>query len=142
MQSLTKLARKLYDSVSWQRTPMEVTKEDCEEWIVDGIKTLYVDTGRATQYAASTIEERCEEDGIELIYYGELLPDEERYVLLCAQICFYRKVQTDVNNLVGYTTNAMSITNADKPYAHLQDTIAQLEREKRVLFYRMTRYTI
>ena len=31
------------------------------------------------------------------------------------QLSFYHKVRADVNRIVGYSTDAMSITNADKP---------------------------
>lgn len=54
---------------------------------------------------------------------------------------FFKKVQSDVNNIVGYTTDALSITNADKPYAHLQDTIGELEKERRIVFFKMVPYT-
>jgi len=77
-----------------------------------------------------------------ILYYVDDLPiDEEKYVLLVAQITFFKRVQSDVNNIVGYTTDALSVTNADKPYAHLQDTIMNLENERRILFYKMTNYS-
>lgn len=60
--------------------------------------------------------------------------------MLVAQIGFFKKVQADVNNIVGYTTNALTVTGADKPYAHLQDTIANLENERRIVYYKMHRY--
>lgn len=74
--------------------------------------------------------------------FSETLPiDEEKYVLLVAQIAFFKKVQSDVNNIVSYTTDALSVANADKPYAHLQDTISNLENERRIVFYKMTNYS-
>ena len=76
------------------------------------------------------------------MYFDYTLPiDEEKYVLLVAQISFYKKVQSDVNNIVGYSTDALIVTNADKPYAHLQDTITSLENERRIVFYKMTNYS-
>ena len=48
----------------------------------------------------------------------DFLIDEEAYILICAQIEFFRKVQSDVNNIVGYTTDALTVTNADKPYTN------------------------
>ena len=83
-----------------------------------------------------------DEDTFELVIDLDLPLDEEKYVLLTAQIRFFKKVQSDVNNIVGYTTDALSVTNADKPYAHLQDTIEGLERERRITYYKMTRFTL
>lgn len=90
------------------------------------------------------IEEEEQENGemMQTYYFQpDLSIDEEKYVLLVAQILFFKKVQSDVNNIVSYTTDALSITNADKPYAHLQDTINNLENERRIVFYKMTDYS-
>lgn len=56
----------------------------------------------------------------------ELDADEYEYVLTTAEVSFYRRVQSDVNRIIGYSTDAMTITNADKPYANLSQTIAEL----------------
>lgn len=61
---------------------------------------------------------------------------------MTAEIGFYRKVQGSVNSIVGYTTDALSVTNADKPYIYLGATIKELENKRRMLFYKMTRYSI
>ena len=43
---------------------------------------------------------------------------------------------------MGYSTDAMSITNADKHYANLSQTIAELLNNQRILYYKMVRYTL
>lgn len=63
-------------------------------------------------------------------------------MLTTAEIGFYRRVQSDVNRIVGYSTDAMSITNADKPYANISQTVAELTARQRVLYYKMARYTL
>ena len=73
---------------------------------------------------------------------ADLLLDEKRYVELSAKIEFFRKVQTDVNNIVGYTTDALTVTNADKPYMNLTATIDALEKERRVIHYKMIRHVL
>ena len=73
---------------------------------------------------------------------ADLLLDEKRYVELSAKIEFFRKVQTDVNNIVGYTTDALTVTNADKPYMNLTTTIDALEKERRVIHYKMIRHVL
>jgi hypothetical protein len=79
----------------------------------------------------------------ENVCFTEDLPiDEAEYVLLCAQIGFFNQVKTDVNNIVGYTTDALSVTNADKPYANIKDSIEKLENERRITYYKMIRYVM
>ena len=144
MTSITELANELKDIVSWQRTPEELDDSDYIQMIINGIKTLYIDTGRAALYNKSmlVIVTEQEDDLAPGIYFTEDLPiDEEKYVLIVAQINFFKKVQSDVNNIVGYTTDALTVTNADKPYAHLQDTITNLENERRIVFYKMVNYS-
>lgn len=64
------------------------------------------------------------------------------FVIAHANSLFMRKIQTDVNNIVGYTTDAMAITNADKPYQYLAQTIAEYEIIERRLYYKMLAYTL
>ena len=56
------------------------------------------------------------------------------------QIAFLRKVQTTVDDLTSYTTDALSVTHGDKPYANLQQTISDLESMRRTIWYKMARY--
>lgn len=158
MTSVTEMADVLREEVAWQKTPELLELSDYEKLIINAIKRLFIDTGRASQFSASMIhpketesDETTEEDteiesdeatSPEIIIDYDFMIDEERYVFLCAQIGFLKRVQLDVNNIVSYTTNALSITSADKPYAHLQDSIAELEKERRIVYYKMVRYTI
>jgi hypothetical protein len=48
----------------------------------------------------------------------------------------------DVNNSFGYSTNALTVTNADKPYANLKDTLEDIQHERRIAFNKMIRYTL
>lgn len=142
MTNLTELAHELEDIVAWQRTPEQLITSDYEKMIMFGLKTLFIDTGRALAFQKSKIVREEDENLDDIVYYEDDLPiDEEKYVLIVAQIAFFKKVQSDVNNIVGYTTDALTVTNADKPYAHLQDTIGNLENERRILFYKMTNYS-
>ena len=72
----------------------------------------------------------------------DLAIDEKRYAILSAKIEFFRRVQTDVNNIVGYTTDALTVTNADKPYINIASTIEALEKERRIIHYKMTRHAL
>lgn len=136
---LSRLTEALHSRIEWQKTPEEVYREDLTGYVVLGIKDLYIMTGRAAQYTDELFEY---EDGVPIVYKGDLPADEEEYVLTVAQINFFNKVKTDVNNHVGYTTDALSVTHADKPYRYLSETIGDLEQRKRILWFKMGRYTI
>lgn len=58
-----------------------------------------------------------------------------------AQIEVYSKVRTQYNDLLGYTTNALTVTNADKPYSYLTGTIQELENQLKVYYYKMVRFS-
>lgn len=73
--------------------------------------------------------------------FSDTLPlDEQMYVLVSAEIRFYQKVQTTVDALTSYSTDALSVTHGDKPFANLKETIDGLKEEQRVLWYKMVRY--
>ena len=103
------------------------------------LKDLYVITGRAALF---TEDKMVRDNGAPIEYDTILQLDEEEYLLITAEIGFFRLVQTDVNNLFGYATDAMTITNADKPYSNLAATIAELEQKRRTLYYKMVRYNL
>lgn len=134
---LKELAARLEEDVSWQKTPFLVTSADYMKFIHLGLKRLYIDTGRASSFGLSIYEDEDE------TILAETLPiDEEAYVLLIAKIGFFKKVQTDVNNIVSYSTDALTVTNAHRPYDNIKNTLEDLEQERRILYYKMSRYCL
>lgn len=139
MTNISELANELKDATRWQKTPLPLSNNDYVSIIIRALKRLYIDTGRASVFNMDMITKNDEEN----VCFTEDLPiDEEEYVLLCAQIGFFNQVKTDVNNIVGYTTDALSVTNADKPYANIKDSIEKLENERRITYYKMIRYVM
>lgn len=128
MTDMQKMAQELRQRTEWQDTPVELTHEDYLEIVRQAVRHLYVMTGRYTQY----------DDSSEI----KLSADEYEYVLTTAEIGFYRRVQSDVNRIVGYSTDAMTITNADKPYANISQTVNELLNRQRILYYKMTRFVL
>lgn len=139
MTNISELANELKDATRWQKTPLPLSDNDYVSIIIRALKRLYIDTGRASVFNMDMITKNDDEN----VCFTEDLPiDEEEYVLLCAQIGFFNQVKTDVNNIVGYTTDAVSVTNADKPYANIKDSIEKLENERRITYYKMIRYVM
>ena len=139
MLNLTVLAEELQDKTEWQETPQVVTDSQYLSMVLRGLRRLFIDTGRASEYDFMKLI-TTEDDSY--VYDADFLIDEEEYVLLCAQIEFFKKVQSDVNNSFGYSTDALTVTNADKPYANLKNTIDELDNERRIVYYKMVRFTL
>ena len=128
MTDMQKMAQELKQCTEWQDTPVELVHEDYLEIVRQAVRHLYVMTGRYMQYDENTAI--------------ALSADEYEYVLTTAEIGFYRRVQSDVNRIVGYSTDAMTITNADKPYANISQTVNELLNRQRILYYKMTRFVM
>lgn len=108
MTDVEQLTSELKQRTEWQDTPVEMEDSAYQEMVIQAVRHLFVMTGRYLQF-----ERDADID---------LTADEYEYVLTTAEMAFYRKVQADVNRIVGYSTDAMAITNADKPYANLSQT--------------------
>lgn len=111
MTGMEQMADELRQRTEWQATPVELTQMDYLEMVRQAVRHLYVMTGRSDLYGESV---------------DSLSADEYEFALTTAEIGFYRRVQNDVNRIIGYSTDAMTITNADKPYANISQTIAEL----------------
>lgn len=147
MTDLGALCKRIYEKIEWQKFPIGFTDAQKAEMIlnalIEAIKDLFVVTGRAMEYPDYEYTYETDIDGIstpsEFSY--DLILDEEMYVLCKAQIGIFGKVRAQYNDLLGYTTNALTVTNADKPYAYITGTIDELEADCRRYYYKMVRFS-
>ena len=139
MLDITKMAEELHEDTAWQETPFPLTSEDYIKMVVRALRKFFVDINHVSEYDLNLVT--TDDDG-NIFYDRDFLADEEEYIFCLCHIMFFKKVQTDVNNTFGYTTNALSVTNADKPYANLQNTLNDLQHERRINFNKMVRYTL
>ena len=138
--NLIELAEKFAREIEWQLVPDDLTLDDCVPFVLAGIQKLYVMTGRALSYRVELIIK--DEGGFPIGFNATFPLDEEMYILTYAKIAFYTKVQSDVNELESYTTDAMTVANADKPFRNLADMIADLKRELVEIWHKMPRYNM
>jgi len=138
--SITKLKEKLKFETRLQQVPVPFTEEEYEQMIVHGLEQLYIDTARASAYEDTEIY--TDEETQEVMFSEDLPIDEQAYVLLLAKIMFYNTVKTGYNNMVSYTTDAISVSNMDKPYANMQATVSALENERRIKYFKMFRFVV
>lgn len=114
-----------------------MAREDLSGIIADAIRDLYVMTGRALQFSELLF---VKDDDLYLSLADDLLLDEQEYVLVTAELKFYQKVQTSVNQMTSYTTDAMALTHGDKPFANLQQMINDAKAKQRMYWFKMSRY--
>lgn len=138
MTSVSELAEELATLVEFQEVPRELGDDDYEELIKRALRKLYVDTGRAQLYSSNMFKFVRGQT----MFDADLPADEIEYVLCVAQIQYFKIVRASVDQMVSYTTDALSVANADKPYANIDGTISQLENERRIIYYKMVRYTL
>ena len=147
MTDLGALCKRIYDKIEWQRFPVGFTDVQKQEMIlnelIEAIKDLFVVTGRAMEYYDYDYVYEEQEDGtlIPSEFTYDLILDEELYVICKAQVGIFGKVRAQYNDLLGYTTNALTVTNADKPYSYLTGTIEELEADMRRYYYKMVRFS-
>lgn len=142
MLNITELANELQELTAWQDTPQVLTSEDYIKIVKRAVRDFFVDINRPTEYNKDNfiIDDL---NGTEVVFYNrEFQADEEVYILVLCKIEFFQRVQMDVNNAFGYTTNALTVTNADKPYKNLAETLNGLYHERRIKFNKMVRYTL
>lgn len=133
--SVTKLAERLKSETEWQRTPTALGDDVYIRMIEHGISRLYIDNNKASVY--NKIKYYTDEETGEYMFDADLLQDEIEYIMILAQISFMNRVAKSVNDIVGYTTDAITVTNADKPYQNIDGTLTRLEKERRILYWKM-----
>lgn len=139
MLNITEIAEELQEITAWQETPEDLGPNDYVRMVVRAVKKFFVDINRPEEY---DITLWTTDENENTCYNRTFLLDEEEYIKLLCKIEFFQRVQQDVNNTVGYSTDALTVTNADKPYANLKDTIDDLQHERRIVFNKMVRYTL
>lgn len=139
MLNITEIANELQEITAWQETPEILSVSDYVKIVVRAVKKFFVDINRPEEYDMTLW---TTDDDENTCYNRDFLLDEEEYIKLLCQIEFFKKVQTDVNNSFGYSTDALTVTNADKPYANLKNTLDELQHERRIVFNKMIRYTL
>lgn len=139
MLNIAEIADELHDLTAWQETPVPLKTSDYEDIVIRAVKKFFVDINHPAEY---NTELWTTDDSGNTVYDRTFLLDEEEYIKILCMLEFFKRVQMDVNNSFGYSTDALTVTNADKPYANLKNTIENWEHERRVVFNKMVRYTL
>ena len=142
MTDLDKLAKRLFKKIKWQDVPEQVGSDDLVDLLCDAIRMLFVISGRTFLFSEDMFIYDTEDEERESPKYFnyDFEIDETEWILLVAQIEFYKTCRSNVDDLTSYTTDAMAVTHGDKPYKNLSNTIEGLEDERNVVWTRMVRF--
>jgi len=120
MTSLTTIMTQLKANVKFQTTPIPFTDTDYNDLVVQGAKRLYTDEGIENNF-------KTDYDSILEELSRNLTLTEEEYIIVASEIAFLKQIKGDVSQIMGYSTNALNITGANKPFENLSKDIIDLE---------------
>ena len=142
MTDLDYIAKRLFNKIKWQQTPEQVGADDLVEIVCDSIRRLYVISGRTFIFSENMFIYDTEDEKRKVPRYFDydFEIDEVEWILLESQIGFYKTCQSNVDDLVSYSTDAMTVSHGDKPYKNISETIKGLEDERNVVWTRMVRF--
>ena len=131
MTSLSEIQATLTSNVKFQATPVPMVSADYLAFTIAGAKRLYVDEGIEDDFiidfnkSTNTLSRN-------------LTLTETEYVCICAELAFRTQIKDDINAIIGYSTNALSITGANSPYKNAEATISTLETRLAKLAFKFT----
>ena len=131
MTSLLDLQTELQGNIKFQATPIPMDNSDSVNFTIQGVKRLYVDEGIEDSFLTDY-------DKIGYTLARDLTLTEQEYAWTCAEIAFRNQIKDDLAELVGYTTDALSVSNATQPYKNSQAVIQSLESRLSVLAFKFT----
>ena len=142
MTDLDMLAKRLFNKIKWQNTPEQIGADDLVDLICDAIRMLFVISGRTNLFSEDMFiyDEEDPDRASPVSFAYDFLIDEIEWILLSAQIEFYKTVQSNVDDLLSYTTDAMSLSHGDKPYKNISESLDRLTDERNVVWTRMVRF--
>lgn len=128
MPTLFSLVEELEFDMQYQSTPIPYSRNDYERFVKKGIRRLCIDFGYEEEsvfnYSSSS-------------FARNITSGEEEYILLGAKDSLLTQVQADVNKMVSYSTDTIKVTNADKPYANINNDKTLIDTRRTELFFKI-----
>jgi hypothetical protein len=115
-----------------QRTPIisSYTDTDYKDFAIEGTKQLYIDAGWTTWTTDYT-------EGATPTVTKTLNLTQAQYAVVSSEIKFWEQALADWMTLIGFSTDAVSITYPQKPTEFIEKRIQRLEQKIIELFYKL-----
>jgi len=130
--SITDLVEELKFNTRMQETEKPYTDEDYLNNVKHGIKLWFIYTQKASVYDKRAYYIQDEE----MFYPYELDATATEFVLLQAMLDFYKQVSASYMGLMNYTTDALSVQHADKPYENAKHCMIAIEDKLRTVYFK------
>lgn len=128
--SLNEIVTKLEKGIRFQETPIQLDIYDYQGFVLDGAKRLYVDMG----YSGWDDEY----DDIKFEVSRDFTLSEKEYVFIASLIKYYDEIKTHWSTILGYSTDAITVTYPQKPWENITGEIERLENRINTLFYKIS----
>lgn len=115
-----------------QRTPVTYTDDDYLNLAILGCKKFYRDIGIEDSWDSEFSTDSLSRD-LNILEY--------EYCVVASEIEFIKSIRTYWSTMVSYTTNALTVSNAFKPFEFLKEMIKEKENDLIDLFHKMTEYS-
>lgn len=130
--SISDIKDELKEKVTYYRQRgTAYTDDDYLEMSVRGTKKLYIDCGWTTWDSEYT-------SGATPTVSVDLDLTQTEYAILSSELKFWEQALCDWFTMVGYTTNALTITYPHKPAEFIQEKIKSIKTDLVELFQKMT----
>jgi len=119
-------------NVKSQRTPINYDDSDYLRFAMAGTQRFFTDCGNESKWDAEYSYDATP------VLNSTLNILQFSYCVTASEIEFFQSVRNNWNTLVSYTTNALSVAYAYKPFEFLTQTIADREAQLTYMFHQMT----
>jgi hypothetical protein len=128
---LNDLRGEIKDAVALYQTPIVYDDILFDKIVLKAVKQYYIDTGKVNLFNSQYVTGAMPTLTIDLNLV------EREYIIIWGQIIFIDQIRADVSQLVSLTSDAMNLTNMDKPYKNLSEDRKNLTDRLIELFYKL-----
>jgi len=123
----------------WQSAPRPLSKNDFNTMVYRALRLFFSDINRPDEYDKNLIT--TDDDG-EYVYNRDFNINEFEYILILVKLTFAQKVQSQIDDMPSYSTDALKVTGVADVWKNLKTKIDDLQHERRIRFNKMVEHTL
>ena len=139
MLSFKEVIEDLKYDFEWQSAPRPLSNQDFNIMVYRALRLFFSDINRPDEYDPNLIT--TDGDGM-YVYDRDFNINELEYILCLAKLSFAQKVQSQIDDMPSYSTDAIKVTGMADVWKNLKSKIGDLQDERRIRFNKMVEYTL